>query len=132
MKKDEVWDQEINPDLISEPLENLNSTVWDRGYVKETDDGIWYEVYVTDNIKQNVPKIDLNNQKLKIIKTFHDLLIDHYENDNQITFFAPINENQNYLDILTNVFVQFDLVTSPHEARDLKQLFLILRIVYFP
>ena len=65
MKKDEVWDQEINPDLISDPLENLNSAVWDRGYFKETDDGIWYEVYVTDNIKQNVPKIDLNNQTLQ-------------------------------------------------------------------
>ena len=112
MKKDEVWDQEINPDLISEPLENLNSTVWDRGYFKETDDGIWYEVYVTDNIKQNVPKIDLNNQKLKIIKTFHDLLIDHYESDNQITFFSPMNESQNYLDILTNVFVQFKKINS--------------------
>ena len=105
MKKDEVWDQEINPDLISDPLENLNSVVWDRGYFKETDDGIWYEVYVADRIKQKVPKIDLNNQKQKILKTFHDLLIDHYENDNQITFFAPNESDQNYLDILTNIFI---------------------------
>ena len=105
MKKEDVWDQEINPDFISDPLENLNSVVWDRGYFKETDDGIWYEVYVTDRIKQKVPKIDLNNQKQKILKTFHDLLIDHYENDNQITFFAPNESDQNYLDILTNIFI---------------------------
>ena len=105
MKKEDVWDQEINPDFISDPLENLNSVVWDRGYFKETDDGIWYEVYVADRIKQKVPKIDLNDQKLKILKTFHDLLIDHYENDNQITFFAPQESDQNYLDILTNIFI---------------------------
>ena len=105
MKKEDVWDQEINPDFISDPLENLNSVVWDRGYFKETDDGIWYEVYVSDRIKQKVPKIDLNDQKQKILKTFHDLLIDHYENDNQITFFAPNESDQNYLDILTNIFI---------------------------
>tara|TARA_B100001057_G_C22760996_1_gene915761 strand:+ start:326 stop:643 length:318 start_codon:yes stop_codon:yes gene_type:complete len=105
MKKEDVWDQEINPDFISDPLENLNSVVWDRGYFKETDDGIWYEVYVSDRIKQKVPKIDLNDQKQKILKTFHDLLIDHYENDNQITFFAPQESDQNYLDILTNIFI---------------------------
>ena len=105
MKKEDVWDQEINPDFISDPLENLNSVVWDRGYFKETDDGIWYEVYVADRIKQKVPKIDLNNQKQKILKTFHDLLIDHYENDNQITFFAPNESDQNYLDILKNIFI---------------------------
>ena len=105
MKKEDVWDQEINPDFISDPLENLNSVVWDRGYFKETDDGIWYEVYVSDRIKQKVPKIDLNDQKQKILKTFHDLLIDHYENDNQITFFAPQESDRNYLDILTNIFI---------------------------
>ena len=96
MKKEDVWDQEINPDFISDPLENLNSVVWDRGYFKETDDGIWYEVYVADRIKQKVPKIDLNNQKQKILKTFHDLLIDHYENENQITVLAANESDQNY------------------------------------
>ncbi len=39
MKKEDVWNQEINPDGISETLENLNHDVWDRGYYKETDDG---------------------------------------------------------------------------------------------
>ena len=106
MRKNDVWDEEINPDFISDPLENLNSIVWDRGYFKETDDGIWYEVYVNEIIKQKIPKIDLKNKNLKILETFHDLLIDHYESDNQITFFAPQESNQNYLDILTNIFLQ--------------------------
>ena len=106
MRKNDVWDQEINPDFISDPLENLNPLVWDRGYFKETDDGIWYEVYVTEKIKQKIPKIDLKSKNLKILETFHDLLIDHYESDNQITFFAPLENDQNYLDILTNIFLQ--------------------------
>jgi hypothetical protein len=52
MKKNDVWNEEINPDFISDPLDrlthNLSPDVWDRGYYKETDDGIWYEVYVND------------------------------------------------------------------------------------
>ena len=106
MKKQDVFNAEINPDFISDQLDNLNSHVWDRGYYKETDDGIWYEVYVNEKIKQKIPKIDLKNKNLKILETFHDLLIDHYESDNQITFFAPQKNNQNYLDILTNIFLQ--------------------------
>ena len=105
MKKQDVFNAEINPDFISDQLDNLNSHVWDRGYYKETDDGIWYEVYVTEKIKQKIPKIDLNNKNLKILKTFHDLLVDHYDSDNQITFFVPKANNQNYFDILTNIFL---------------------------
>ena len=57
MKKQDVWNEEINPDFISDPLDNLNTDVWDRGYYKETDDGIWYEVYVNDQIKKAYPKM---------------------------------------------------------------------------
>ena len=52
MKKNDVWNEKINPDGISDQLENLEPEVWDRGYYKETDDGIWYEVYVNDEIKK--------------------------------------------------------------------------------
>ena len=44
MKKQDVFNPDINPDFISDPLENINTLVWDRGYYKETDDGVWYEV----------------------------------------------------------------------------------------
>ena len=36
--------------------------MWDRGYFKETDDGVWYEVYVNDQIKIH-PKIDVKNNE---------------------------------------------------------------------
>ena len=39
MKKQDVWNEEINPDFISDnPLDYINNDVWDRGYYKETDD----------------------------------------------------------------------------------------------
>ena len=57
MKKQDVWNEEINPDFISDPLDYINTDVWDRGYYKETDDGIWYEVYVNDQIKKAYKKL---------------------------------------------------------------------------
>ena len=92
MKKKDVWNEEINPDGISDQLENLEPQVWDRGYYKETDDGIWYEVYVNDEIKKYYPKIDLKNEEDKeTFGKFKDIMLDHYESDNQITFFQPNN-----------------------------------------
>ena len=61
MKKEDVWNPEINPDGISEPIENLSTDVWDRGYYLETDEGIWYEVYVNGFINF----INLFNFKIK-------------------------------------------------------------------
>jgi len=58
MKKKDVWNEDINPDGISEPIESLLTDVWDRGYYLETDDGIWYEVYVNDQIKKVYKKIN--------------------------------------------------------------------------
>ena len=106
MKKQDVFNEEINPDFISDPLENLNSEVWDRGYYKETDDGIWYEVYVNDNIKKYYPKIDLKDEEQKeTFGKFNDIFFDHYESDNQITFFVPNGEEQYTLDELTDILI---------------------------
>ena len=65
LKKKDVHNEKVNPDGISEPLENLNPDVWDRGYYVETDDGIWYEVYVNDEIKKYYPNIDLSDEEQK-------------------------------------------------------------------
>ena len=106
MKKQDVFNEEINPDFISDPLENLNSDVWDRGYYKETDDGIWYEVYVNDQIKKGTPKIDLNDEEDKeIYGKYSDIFLDHYESDNQITFFVPNDEELYTLDKLTDQLI---------------------------
>ena len=106
MKKKDVWNEKINPDGISDQLENLEPQVWDRGYYKETDDGIWYEVYVNDEIKKYYPKIDLKNEEdRETFGKFKDIMLDHYESDNQITFFQPNNEKTYTLDELTEIFI---------------------------
>jgi len=106
MKKEDIWNQEINPDGISETLENLNHDVWDRGYYKETDDGIWYEVYVNQQIKKNLSEIDLKNkEQKKVFGKFNEIMLNHYEDDNQITFFVPNDETQYTLDELTNILI---------------------------
>jgi hypothetical protein len=106
MKKEDVWNEEVNPDGISETLENLTPDVWDRGYYLETDDGIWYEVYVNDQIKKYYPKIDLEDEEQKeTFGKFHDIMLDHYKDDNQITFFVPNNETQYTLDELTDILI---------------------------
>jgi hypothetical protein len=105
MKKDEVWDDQINPDGISNKL-SLNEEVWDRGYCCETEDGIWYEVYVNDETKGYWPVIDLlNEEHAESFGKFHDLLLDHYEADNQITLFVPDGEKVYTLDELHQIFV---------------------------
>ena len=107
MKKEDVFNSEINPDFISDLLENLNTLVWDRGYFKETDDGVWYEVYVNDQIKKYYPKIDVkNNEEDKAtFGNFNDLMLDHYISDNQITFFEPKGEERYTLNELTDILI---------------------------
>ena len=106
MKKEDVRNEEVNPDGISETLENLTPDVWDRGYYLETDDGIWYEVYVNDQIKKYYPKIDLEDEEQKeTFGKFHEIMLDHYNDDNQITFFVPNNEIQYTLDELTDILI---------------------------
>ena len=107
MKKQDVWNEEINPDLISDSLDNLNADVWDRGYCKETDDGIWYEVYVNDQIKKAYPKIDIinNEEDKETFGKFSDIFFDHYEDDNQITFFVANDEEQYTLNELTDILI---------------------------
>ena len=107
MKKQDVFNEEINPDFISDQLDNLNSHVWDRGYYKETDDGTWYEVYVNDQIKKYYPKIDIKNNEedKETFGKFSDIFFDHYESDNQITFFVAKDEEQYTLDELTDILI---------------------------
>ena len=105
MKKEDVWNAEINPDGISEEVFGLTDLVLDRGYGCVTDDGIWYEVYVTDNIKKVYP-IDLSNEEDKeTFEGFHDLMLDHYESDNQITFFVPNEEEVYTLSEFTEILI---------------------------
>ena len=103
MKKEDVWNEEVNPDGISSELDGLTDLVWSRGYYCETDDGIWYEVYVNDDIKY---PIDLSDEEdMEVFEGFHDLNLNHYETDNQITFFEPNDEQEYTLDELTDILI---------------------------
>ena len=78
-----------------------------RGYFKETDDGVWYEVYVNDQIKKYYPKIDIKNNEedKQTFGNFSDIFFDHYESDNQITFFEPKGEERYTLNELTDILI---------------------------
>ena len=104
MKKEDRFNEDINPGGISNEIKNLNSDVWDRGYYLETEDGFWYEVYVNDTIKKYYPRIDDKDSEIyEILEGFNDLDSFNYESDNQITFFVPNDENEYTLDELTDI-----------------------------
>ena len=105
MKKEDVWNPEINPDGISEEVHTLNELVFDRGYCCETDEGTWWEVFVTDKIKKGYP-IDLSNEEDKeTFKGFQDLNVDHYKSDGQITFFESYDELTYTINELTEILI---------------------------
>mgnify|MGYP006126192557 CR=1 FL=1 len=45
------FDYDNYPDGISTSLDNLEPSVWDRGYYCETDKGVWYELYFSEEQK---------------------------------------------------------------------------------
>jgi hypothetical protein len=111
-KKTVMVDEESNnksnnypEDGITDDLDGLNSTVWDRGYYCEVDEGIWYEVFVTDEIKGYTPAIDITDEDWEHLGSFHGLILDHYDDDGQITIFVPNGEDEFTLDELTENFI---------------------------
>ena len=58
-------------------------------------------------LKKYYPKIDIinNDEDKQTFGNFSDLMLDHYESDNQITFFVPNDEEQYTLDELTDVLI---------------------------
>ena len=106
MKKNDALDQEKNPDGISIPLNGLDDEVWDRGYYCETDDGTWYEVYANENIKAIWGDFELTDPEEKeMFADFSDFDVSMFSDYGQITFFVPINDDENTLDGLTELFI---------------------------
>ena len=104
MKKEDCFNEEINPDGISIILKNLDKFVWNRGYYFPTDEGIWYEIYVNDEIKRFYPDINLSNDEhYETFGGFHDLKLENYTEYNQITFFEPKGEKNYTLENLTEI-----------------------------
>jgi len=103
MKKFDISDEELNPDGIAKPLQGLAPDVWDRGYCANTDDGIWYEVYLTDQLRLIYTEEDLSNDDW--FTRFHDLELSYFDDYGQITFFVPNDETTYTLDETTEVFI---------------------------
>ena len=71
--------------------------------------GVWYEMYVNDLIKSENANIDedIENEDLGLknsLEGFHALLLDHYEEHSQITFFVPNDEKEFTFNEMTNFF----------------------------
>lgn len=107
MKKEYVFNEEINPDGISTQISfDSDDQVWEKGYFCTTDDGTWFEVYVNDEIKEYYPSIDLDDEdQTETFEGFHDLDLSNFEEYNQITFFVPKNEEVYTLEYLTEIFI---------------------------
>jgi hypothetical protein len=104
MKKEDCFNEEINPDGISISIRELDNVVWSRGFYFPTDDGIWYEIYVSDEIKGFYPDINLgNDEHYETFGGFHDLNVENYVEYNQITFFEPNGEKDFTLENLTEI-----------------------------
>jgi hypothetical protein len=93
------FDSDKYPDGISEEIDGLNSDVWDRGYYFCPDEGgTWYELYVTESVKESYPDVSED------LAGFKGLYLGNYEEYNQITFFEPDSEDQYTLDEMTDIF----------------------------
>jgi hypothetical protein len=107
------FNYEMYPDGISEQLSFIDDDelVWDRGYYCETEEGVWYELYVKDKVKKLFPDLYEENANKKVVASpfrgFKGLLLDHYEESDQITFFDSENEKKWGYYHLTDIFLQF-------------------------
>ena len=94
---------------IETPLDNLEPSVWDRGYYCETDEGVWYELYVNETVKTDYPSIAEDFENIDSIsynfRGFHGLWLGDYEENSQITFFVPNDEKEFTFNEMTNIFI---------------------------
>ena len=98
-----------NYDGIETPLDNLEPSIWDRGYYCETDEGVWYELYVNETVKTDYPSIEEDFENIDSIsynfRGFHGLWLGNYEENSQITFFVPNKEKSFTFDEMTDIFI---------------------------
>ena len=99
------------PEGISNPLSFLDrdESVWDRGYYCETEEGVWYELYVNETIKLDYPTLAEDFDNIDSIaynfRGFYGLWLGDYEENSQITFFVPNQEKRFTFDEMTDIFI---------------------------
>ena len=87
-------------DGVNEQLWGMNETVWDRGYYEETDNGTWYNLFVTEEIKGYYKT---EREAVEALYNFHELNLSMYEEYNQINFFVPNSESTFTADEMTEI-----------------------------
>ena len=88
---------------IEEPLQGVEPDVFDRGYYSITDDGIWYEVDRTDQLRSVFTEEFISNDDR--FNGFHDLELSCFDEYGQITFFVPNDETTYTLDEMTEILI---------------------------
>ena len=88
------------PDGISEALDTseFDEDIFDRGYYLELEEGTWYEMFVTDVTKEDNPELTEED-----LEGFDGLWLGDYEENSQITFFVPVEEEEFDLQELTDL-----------------------------
>ncbi len=104
-KSDEIKElannYEYPEDGVDEEI-NLNELVWDRGYIKVTEEGSWYNLFVTEQIKGYYPN---EKEALAALNDFYELDLSMYEEYNQINFFVPDVDRTNNVEEMTDILI---------------------------
>ena len=99
-----ILDELKYPDGISSPLEDLNDWVWEKGYYCQTEEGIWYELYLSRDQRKYYPNTKVLEETME--ETNYDsLYLGNFEEYNQITFFVPNDEEEWTYEELTDKFM---------------------------
>ena len=86
-------------DIIKQSDNKYDIQVALAGYSKDDID-----VEVKDNTL-SIKSVKKNEEDKETFGKFSDIFFDHYESDNQITFFVPNDEEQYTLDELTDILI---------------------------
>ena len=104
-KSDEIKElannYEYPEDGVDEEI-NLNELVWDRGYCKVTEEGSWYNLFVTEQIKGYYPN---KKEALAALNDFYELDLSMYEEYNQINFFVPDVDRTYNVEEMTDILI---------------------------
>ena len=99
-----ILDEEKYPDGISIPLENLDSWVWKMGFYCETEEGVWYELFLSDEQRKYYP--DTKDLEESMEESNYDsLYLGDFQDYGQITFFVPNGEEEWTFEELTDMFM---------------------------
>ena len=99
----------VNPGEIDTPIAGLHDWLWDRGYYKEVAGGTWYEMYASESRKPwnpdnlHIDAVDEDGEYCwGSLRLFHGMMLDHYADHGQLTFFVPDDETHYTLDELSD------------------------------